>query len=171
MLVVDTSAFISLGLCDETGDLLDGFEVHTSREVIQELEEISEYGDREAEAAREVLDEKEKMMIHEVGKAGEFKHGRIDRGEGSCGVLAEKIRPDLLVTDDIRALPYLENISSTRVVISPIVLKALVKREVLDEKEAKKKVKVMLKERDWFETPIYEKALDIFESDIDDGRS
>lgn len=54
-------------------------------------------------------------------------------------------------------------------VTPPIVLKALVKRGELDEKEAKKKVKVMLEARDWFETPIYEKALDIFESDLDGG--
>lgn len=78
-------------------------------------------------------------------------------------VLTHKIGADFLITDDIRALPYLKNIASTKVVISPIVLKALVKRGALDEKEAKKKIRVMLEARDWFEVPIYEKSLELFE--------
>lgn len=168
MLVVDTSAFISLGLCDEVNTLLDEFEVHTSKTVIQELKETSEYDDQEAEVARSVLDEKEKMVIHDIGEAGKFKRNRIDQGEGSCAVLAREIGSDFLITDDIRALPYLENIASTRVAISPIVLKALVKRDVLNEEEAKKKAKVVLNTRDWFETPIYEKAVKIFKTDLSD---
>ncbi len=163
MLVVDTSAFISLGLCDEVQTLLDEFEVHTSRAVIQELEDMSGYDDHEAGAAQSILDKKEKVTIHEVGGAGRLEHGRIDRGEGSCAVLTHSIEADFLITDDIRALPYLKNIASTTVVISPIVLKAFVKRGVLDEKEAKKKVQIMLESRDWFGVPIYEKALELFE--------
>ncbi len=162
MLVVDTSAFISLGTCGLTQIFLKEFEINTSQAVIKELEEISEYDDREAKAAQEVLDQKKMIDIHEVGESGDFKHSRIDRGEGSCAVLAKNLGSDFLVTDDIRALPYLKNISSTKVVISPIVLKALVKRDVMTEKEAMRKVEIMMNARDWFETPIYEKALELF---------
>jgi len=171
MLVVDTSAFISLGICDCVQILLDEFDIHTSRAVIEELEELSGFDDLEASVADRSLDRKNLLKVHEVGEAGIFEHRKIDRGEGSCAVLARKIGAEFLVTDDIRALPLLKNIALTEVVISPIVLKALVKRGVLSEEEAEKKLEKLIEKRDWFETPIYERSLDLFGDGSTDDNS
>ncbi len=162
MLVLDTSAFISLGICDCVEILLDEFDVHTSNAVMDELEELSSYDDLEAEIAERWLKRKDQLNVHQIGEAGEFDHGRIDRGEGSCAVLAKKTDAEFLITDDVRALPFLKNIALTEIVISPIVLKALVKRGLLSNDEATEKLEKLIEKRDWFETPIYERSLEFF---------
>lgn len=162
MLILDTSAFISLGICDCVEILLDEFDLHTSRAVIDELEDMSGYNDLEADVADRWLEKKDLINVHEVGEAGEFDHGKIDKGEGSCALLARKKNADFLITDDIRALPHLKIIASIEVAISPIVLKALVKRSRLSTDEAKNKLDKLIEKRDWFETPIYERSLEVF---------
>jgi len=162
MLVLDTSAFISLGICDCVEILLEKFDVHTSGAVMDELEELSAYDDLEGDVAETWLERKDLLKVHEVGEAGEFDHGKIDRGEGSCAVLARKMNAEFLITDDVRALPLLKNIASTKVVISPIVLKALVKRGMMSNDEGKEKLEKLIEKRDWFETPIYERSLELF---------
>ncbi len=163
MIVVDTSAFISLGFCDLVLVLLKEFEVHTTEVVIDELKEMREYEDEEGETAKKVIENKDEITIHEFDKKFNFKQRDIDRGEGSCAVLAKNTGTDFLITDDVRALPYLKTISMTKVVFSPIVLKALVHRNILSEKEAEEKLTDLIESRDWFETPIYEKSLELFE--------
>jgi len=171
MLILDTSAFISLGICDCVEILLNEFDLHTSGAVMDELEELSGYDDLEADVAERWLERKDQLNVHQVGEAGEFDHGKIDRGEGSCAVLARKIDAEFLITDDVRALPLLKNIASTEVVISPIVLKALVKRGLLGDDEAKEKLEKLIEKRDWFETPIYERSLGLFGGGSTEDRS
>ena len=69
---------------------------------------------------------------------------------------------DFLITYDLRALPELQTLSDTQVAISPIVLRALVKRDVLDEEEAVAKLEAAAENRDWLESPIYTKAKNLF---------
>lgn len=47
--------------------------------------------------------------------------------------------------------------------ISPILLKSLVEREVLEREEAVAKFEGATKNRDWLESPIYRKAENLFE--------
>ncbi len=171
MLVLDTSAFISLGICDCVEILLDEFDLHTSDAIINELEELSGYDDLEADVAERWLEKKDRLNVQQVGEAGEFDHGKIDKGEGSCAVLARKTDAEFLITDDVRALPLLKNIASTEVVISPIVLKALVKRDRLSNDEAKNKLDKLIRDRDWFETPIYKMSLELFGDGSKEGSS
>ena len=97
-----------------------------------------------------------------MGKVGDFDHIKIDRGEGSCAVLARNIDAEFLITDDIRALPLLKNIASTKVVISPIVLKVMGKKGLPSNDEGKEKLEKLIGKRDWFETLIYERSLELF---------
>lgn len=163
MIVVDTNAIISLGFCDLSLTSLENFDVHTIEVVLEELEEIMEYDDKKGKIAERILHNDDKITIHDVREEGSFKHRRIDKGGCSCVILARKIKADFLVTDDIRDLPYLKNISMTKVVFSPIFLKALVHKDVLTEKEAKEKLIKLIENRDWFETPIYERSLELFD--------
>jgi hypothetical protein len=68
-----------------------------------------------------------------------------------------------LITDDYRALPELRVLVSTEVALSPIVLRALVKRGVVTEEEAIRVVDTIAEQRDWLGVPINRYARQLFE--------
>lgn len=161
MIVADRSALISIASIDFLDTFLTEFNVHTTETVIEELEETSEYDDRHGDAAQTVLDNLNRINTHQV--KGEFTSSRVDQGEGSCALLTNKIKAEFLITDDLRALPELRNVADAQAAISPIVLKALVKRDVLEQDEAVSKLGELAEQRDWLGAPIYRRAKNLFE--------
>lgn len=161
MIIADTSALISLASGSVLTLFIDEFEVFITETVSEELEELSQEGDRTAENAEKVARLKESLEIY--GTRGEKPvSSRVDEGEASCVLLARKLDADFLITDDLRALPEIEKmVGKNRVAISPIVLRALVKRNVLDKEEAFEKLKKMGKRRDWLHRPIYRRAREL----------
>jgi len=139
MIVADTSALITLASTDVLKLVLEEFDVHTSKLVIEELEDTAEYNDSHGKAANRVLKHRDRFTLHEASQT-EFQSSRVDQGEGSCADLARKHEADFLITDDLRALPELQTLSNTQVAISPIVLKALVTGDVLDKEKALEKL-------------------------------
>jgi len=160
MIVADTSALISIASIDLLNTFLTEFDVHTTETVIEELEQTSEYDDHHGEAAETVLDNLDRITAHHVN--GEFTSSRVDQGEGSCALLTKQIDAEFLITDDLRALPELQTVTDSQVAISPIVLKALVKRDTM-EQEALEKLDDLAEQRDWLGAPIYRRALNLFE--------
>lgn len=159
MIVADTSALISIASADLLNTFLTEFNVHTTETVLEELEDISEYNDRHGKAANHVLNHIDRITIHQ--RADEtFQSSRIDQGEASCTLLTQEIDAKFLITDDLRALPELQNLTDAKVAISPIVLKALVKRDVLEQEQALAKLD---EQRDWLGAPIYRRAQGLFE--------
>ena len=161
MIVADTSALITLASIDIFGLVLEEFDIHTSVTAVEELEDTAEYDDSHGKAADRVLQHRDGFTAHDASRT-EFQSSRIDGGEGSCADLARDLDADFLITDDLRALPELQTLSGTQVAISPIVLRALVKRDVLGEEEAVAKLETAAENRDWLESPIYTKARDLF---------
>jgi predicted nucleic acid-binding protein len=161
MIVADTSALITLASIDIFDLVLEEFDIHTSVTAVEELEDTAECDDSHGKAADRVLQRRDQFPAHEASRT-EFQSSRIDRGEGSCADLARDLDADFLITDDLGALPELQTLSDTRVAISPIVLRALVKRDVLDEEEAVAKLEAAIENRDWLESPIYARAKDLF---------
>lgn len=162
MIVADTSALVSLATADTLGLVLDEFDVHTTETVIEELEDTAGYDDAHGTAAQDALDMRERMTVHAV--AGEVvTSSRIDAGEGSCCALAGELEADFVLTDDLRALPELQRLVEARVAISPIVLKALVKRGVLDRAGAVERLERLAETRDWLGAPIYRRARRLFD--------
>ncbi|PTD94235.1 hypothetical protein C9439_04085 [archaeon SCG-AAA382B04] len=161
MIVADTSALISLATVELLDIFLTEFDVHTTEQVIKELEDTSEYDDTHGKASKTVLDDLNQITVHQV--KGKLESSRIDSGEGACALLTKEIGAKFLVTDDLRALPELQAVADPRVAISPIVLKALVKREVLEQKEALNKLNELAEQRNWLGAPIYRRARDLFE--------
>ncbi|MDY6769192.1 MAG: hypothetical protein SVW02_03750 [Candidatus Nanohaloarchaea archaeon] len=155
MLILDTSALISLALVNEVETVCSEFEVHTTEPVIRELERISREDDSLAEAASTALGSD--ITVHDVA-GSRFESSRIDPGEASCAELTRDVDADFLVTDDVRALAELRAVSLAEVVISPVVLRALVERGLLESKEAGEKVEKLAERRDWMGTPIYRRA-------------
>lgn len=161
MIVADTSALISLATVDLLDTLLTEYDVHTTEIVVEELEDTSGYDDTHGEASETVLDHLDQITVHQV--QGEFESSRIDQGEGTCALLTKEIDIEFLITDDLRALPELKTVADAQVAISPIVLKALVKRNVLGEEEALTKLEELVEQRDWLGAPIYRRAKGLFE--------
>jgi predicted nucleic acid-binding protein len=162
MIVADTSSLISLTTADSLDFFVLEFTVHTTETVLEELEDTSQYQDPHGEAAQTVLQHRENLNIHEV-EDQEFQSSRIDTGEASCILLTRELNADFLITDDLRALPELQTIVNTRVAISPIVLKALVQRDVLEWKEALARLDELAESRDWLGAPIYRRAKQLFQ--------
>ena len=162
MIVVDTSAFISLTAARTLDVFLEEFDIHTTETVIEELEDVAQYSDETASHAEQVLDSRDRITVHDIETA-EFQSSRIDDGEGSCIQLTRNTNADFLITDDLRALPELQTLTETRIAISPIVLKALVQRNVLEREEALTRLEEAAEQRDWLNAPIYRKARELFD--------
>jgi predicted nucleic acid-binding protein len=161
MIVSDTAALISLATADTLELVLAEFDVRTTELVLGELADTAEYDDSHGRAAQDALDARTNLTAHAVGDP-EIESARVDGGEASCTALARQADADFLVTDDLRALPELQALTDARVAISPIVLKALVKRGVLDRHEAEERLESMADARDWLGSPIYRRAKHLF---------
>jgi len=162
MIVADTSALITLATAETIETVLDEFDVHTTETVISELQETAKHQDVHGEAAEHVLEHSDEITVHETKDTG-FESSRIDSGEASCATLTCQTEADFLITDDLRALPELQELVDAKVAISPIALKALVKRDVLESEEAEQKLEAVAEKRDWLEAPIYRRAKQLFE--------
>ncbi|MEF8812534.1 MAG: hypothetical protein V5A55_01775 [Halovenus sp.] len=160
MIVADTSALVSIASIDLLDTLLTEFDVHTTEVVVEELEETGEYDDTHGDAAETVLDYSTRITVHRVD--GTFTSSRVDPGEGSCALLTKPLEAAFLITDDLRALSELQTVADAQVAISPIVLKALVKRNVLEQDEALEKLDRLAEQRDWLGAPIYRRARGLF---------
>jgi len=161
MIVADTSALISLASIDLLDIFLAEFEVHTTELVLDELENTAGYDDRHGAAAQTVLDNLDRIAAHPTG--GEFESSRVDQGEGSCALLTRELDADFLITDDLRALAELQTVADSKMAISPIVLKALVQRDVLNQADALEKLDELAEQRDWPGAPIYRRGKRLFQ--------
>lgn len=162
MIVVDTSSLVTLATADLLTMVLDEYDVHTTDAVLTELEETAEYDDEHGAAAQTVLDTRIQLSVHETS-GQEFQSSRIGGGEGSCALLAREHDADFLITDDLRALPELQTLTTSQVAITPILLKALVQRNQLSEERALQKLDEMAESRDWLGAPIYRRARQLFD--------
>ena len=161
MIVADTSSLISLASIDLLDTLLTEFDVHTTELVIEELKETNRYDDRHGEAAQKILDHRDLLTVHDV--QGEFTSSRIDQGEGSCAILTQDTEAEFLITDDLQALPELQTLTNSKVAISPIILKALTQKDLLEQEQALEKLDKLAERRDWLGAPIYRRAKNLFD--------
>ena len=162
MIVVDTSALITIASIDLLDPVLAEYDVHTTETVLEELEETAKYEDVHGQAAQTVLDQLDRVEIHKTNEP-RFQSSSIDDGEGSTVTLANETQASFLLTDDLRALPELQTVVDSNVAISPILLKALVEREILEQAEALEKLEEAAQNRDWLESPIYNRARNLFQ--------
>lgn len=160
MIVADTSALISIASVDLLNTLLTEFDVHTTETVVEELKTTSKYEDVHGEAADTVLNRLDQITTHQV--EGEFTSSRVDQGEGSCALLTQEVEAEFLITDDLQALPELQTVADAQVAISPIVLKALVQRNSLEQRAAVAKLEELAEQRSWLGAPIYRRAKQLF---------
>lgn len=160
--VVDTSAFISLAVGDVLDQTVATFDLVTTPTVIEELEATAAYEDRHGTAAATVLERANEVAVHDT--TGEsFETSRVDPGEASCVAAVHQRGATFLVTDDYRALPELQELVDAEVAVSPIVLRALVKRNVISGDKAETAFERIAVGRDWLDAPIYRYARRLFD--------
>lgn len=164
MIVADTSALISLAIADSLTDVLNEYNVHTTQTVVTELEDTAAYNDSHGQAADDVLHHIDQMTVYEATDSSAAST-RIDDGEASCLTLTDELGAAFLLTDDLRALPELQAVTDAQVAISPLVLKALVTRNVINRTEAKERLDQLAATRDWLGAPIYRRAQQLFDDD------
>jgi len=162
MIILDTSALITIASINLLDPVLTEYDVHTTETVIEEFNETAEYEDVHGEAAQTVFDQVDRIEVHKTNTQ-QFQSSRIDDGEGSIVTLTNNKQAEFLITDDLRALPELQVVADSTVVISPILLKALVKRDILEQEDAIEKLEEAAENRDWLESPLYRKAKNLFE--------
>lgn len=165
MIVADASALLSLAAGEVVETVLDGFDVYTTERIVEELEDTAEYDDEHGVAARTVLKRRERLTVCTVDDSN-VASTRIDAGEASCAALVDERGADFLITDDLRALPELQALVDARVAVSPIVLRALVERDVLTHDDARDRLETIAERRDWLGAPIFRRAETLFE-DLD----
>lgn len=163
MIVADTSALLSLAAGDVLDIVLDEFDVHTTDAIVDELRETAEYEDAHARAAASVLNCRDRFDVHDANVRMNWS-SRIDAGEASCASLTDDLDANFLITDDLRALPGLQVVVDAQVAISPIVLRALVERGVLDVEGARDRLETIAERRDWLGAPIFRRAETLFEN-------
>lgn len=163
MIVVDTSALISIEIGDALDLVCSAYDVHTTTVVVDELRSTAAYDDSHGHAADAVLDSIDQISIHDKSPHG-VTTSRVDEGEASCVQVVQDIDATFLITDDLRALPELEALVDCRVAISPILLRALVTNGMLSNAEAKTRLDAVARTRDWLGVPIYRRATKLFDS-------
>lgn len=162
MLVVDTSAFVSLSVGDVLGIVLEEFTITTTEAVLSELEATAEYDDLHGETASDVLDARDQFTILDID-GEEYETSRVDADEASCVAAVRGTDASFLLTDDFRALPELQRLVDVEVALSPIVLRALVKRGALEDATAREAFDRIAEGRDSLEAPIYRYAQQLLE--------
>jgi predicted nucleic acid-binding protein len=153
MLVIDTSAFISLAVGNVLDDVLTEYSVVTTTLVTEELESTAEYDDVHGHGATAVLERSDRFEVLNTS-APELSSSRIDAGEASCVAAVEEIDAAFLITDDFRALPELTTL-----------VRALVKRGVLTDSDARSALDTIARDRDWLGAPIYRYAQRLLEEE------
>jgi len=135
MLVVDTSAFVSLAVGGVLSTVVDEYEIVATELVWSEFGATADHDDMHGRAAADVLSVRDQVTV--LDRRGEaFVTSRIDDGEASSVAAVKETDAAFLITDDYRALPELQQVVDCEVALSLIVLRALVKRGVLTEDEA-----------------------------------
>jgi predicted nucleic acid-binding protein len=165
MIILDTSAFISLSMADLMERVVEDYSVHTTQEVISELEQTAREEDRVSDAASQVLSCRESIEVHSQSFE-RFETSRLDSGEASCVALTREVDADFMLTDDLRAMAEIKKLSTLEVAISPFMIVAMAKNDVLSREEALEKIEKLAENRDWLGTPIYQRAKKQFENSL-----
>lgn len=157
MIILDTTALISLSIAEVLGKNIEQYSVYTTEEVVSELEEIAQEDDYLAKAAAKTLQYREKLTIHKT-EFERFQTSRIDSGEASCIALTRELDADFLLTDDLHAMAEIKELSLSEVAISPIMLQAMAENSSISKDAALNKLDDLAQKRDWMGTPIYRRA-------------
>jgi len=165
-LVADTSALVSLAATRNARRLalplvVDGYDVAVPGQVVAELEEIAEYDDGHAKAARAVLDERNRIAVHDVELDPAFP---LDDGENAAVQLADRVDAEFFYCDEYNQLALIHaSLSKPQLVTTPRLLKALAVHRDLTKSDAKDLLDGINRARSWEGNAYVQQAEHLFD--------
>jgi len=152
VIVADTSALISLAISDIFKySKLIYFKI--PKEVYRELNLIKHYKDKDGNNAKRILKNLKAWNIEVLNVIEKqlFNNPLIDPGEAECLNLALENNISKIITDDMKSIPGLNDLSENRVSIytSILIPAILYSAGVLSKKKVKQIIIQISKHRQW----------------------
>ncbi len=150
-ILADTSALVSLEIKHHVAQASKFVQFSVSTGVYEELKEIAEFDDVHGISARDVLGLVESGTIRVKSIQVRKEHAEnIDIGEAEILTLAESDEYDYIITDDVKALPYIKSKAKVKVLTSVFVIRLLYDLKILTRQEALTSIKEIATHRDWY---------------------
>ncbi len=149
--LADTSAVVSLEIKHLVTLASKVIKFTISTWVYEELKEIAKYNDVHGISARDALGLVESGCITIKSVQARKEHAEnIDMGEAEILTLAESGEYDYIITDDVKALPYIKSKAKVKVLTSAFVIRLLYDLNILSREEALNSIKEISASRDWY---------------------
>lgn len=150
-ILADTSALVSLEIKHLVALSSKVIQFYISDVVRLELKEIAEFDDVHGRSAKDVLSLVDSGIIAvRYASARKEYLDNIDIGEAEILTLAESGEYDYMVTDDVRALPYIKSITKVKIMTSAFVIRILYNIKLLSRDEALNSIREISASRDWY---------------------
>lgn len=150
-ILADTSALVSLEIKRLVTLASKIIQFSISIRVNEELKEIAKFDDAHGSSARDVLSLVESGIITVKSVDVRKEHTEnIDMGEAEILTLAESGEYDYIITDDVKALPYMKSVVRVKVLTSVFVIRLLFDLNLLSRKDALDSIKEISASRDWY---------------------
>lgn len=150
-ILADTSALVSLEIKNFVDLASKYIKFSISNGVLKELQDISQFSDVHARSARDVLELVKKDVIAVRPMSAREEHlQNIDLGESEILTLSESGEYDYIITDDVKALPYIKSVANVKVFTSVFIIRLLYDINVVSREEALNSIKEISASRDWY---------------------
>lgn len=165
-LIADTSSLVSLGSIHDQSPspltlLLEHYDVAVPRQVVDELEMISDNSQTDKAAADAVLSLTDELEIHDINPSTQ----RFDIGENAAITLIEELDAGYFLCDEFTNVMAIHaSLGEAQLVTTPNLLKVLFKRGELTQKEATELLDDMTTARNWEGNSYVKNAREWFES-------
>ncbi len=150
-ILADTSALVSLEIKHLVNLASKHIHFYISEGIREELLDIAEFDDVHGRSARDVLKLVQSRIITVQFMPAREEHTKnIDRGEAEVLTLSESGDYDYIITDDVKALPYIKSVAKVKVLTSVFVIRLLYDINALSRQEALNSIKEISASRDWY---------------------
>jgi len=150
-ILADTSALVSLEIKHLVDLATKHIQFSITKGVCEELKDIAEFDDTHGISARDVLKLVESGTIAVKSMPASEEHAQnIDMGEAEILTLSESGEYDYIITDDVKALPYIKSQTNTKALTSAFVIRLLYDLKMLTRQEALTSIKEISASRDWY---------------------
>ncbi len=154
---IDTGAFLSLAQSSYFDEILKENKLCTTKEVLEEIEDIAQYEDQLGKAAQKILKKKQHIEVKRVKK---YLHLKIEAAELSIFSLAKEQKYSI-ITDDIHAARIAKEKENLKSSPSFSLLLIMYKGKRISKEELQKDLENILYNRNWSSGVLHEYAKEL----------
>lgn len=170
-ILADTSALVSLEIKHLVALACEFVHFSISTGVCEELKGIAKFEDVHGRSAKGVLELVDKGIIEVKSVNARKEHTEsIDMGEAEILTLGESGKYDYIITDDVKAMPYMKSAAKIKILTSVFVIRLLYDLKLLSRHEALDSIKEISTSRDWYGGVLETVAYKYFD-DIPEGKN